>query len=320
MFDRNKLLLKSLQERKHDLDFSQLIPLKEQTKFTDTGLIVAAKRMIAAKKNKAAAILMMGAHVIRSGVQRYLLDLMARGYISCLVMNGAGAIHDYELALIGATTESVARYIQEGQFGLWRETGQINDIINQAYAQNKNVGFGQAVGEYIYHSEFPFKDISLLAGCYHCGIPVLVSIGIGCDIIHEHPNCNGAAMGALSYHDFLDLAEVIQNLEHGIVLNFGSAVMAPEVYLKALSMARNVARQHGEAIKHFTTLVCDLHDFGTDFSREPAKDNPAYYFRPWKTMLIRTVADGGESFYVKGRHAETIPALWTAINNWESFQ
>ena len=103
-------------------------------------------------------------------------------------------------------------------------------------------------------------------------------------------------------------------------MNFGSAVMAPEVFLKALSMARNVAHQQGQEIKHFATLVCDLHDIPDDFKNEPPKDNPAYFFRPWKTMLARTVADGGESFYVQGRHSDTIPALWTAINEIENQQ
>ena len=100
-------------------------------------------------------------------------------------------------------------------------------------------------------------------------------------------------------------------------MNFGSAVMAPEVFLKALSMARNVGHQEGQLIHNFTTLVCDLHDLPGDYRKEPSRDNEAYYFRPWKTMLVRTVADGGESFYVKGKHSETIPALWTAINDTE---
>jgi hypothetical protein len=106
---------------------------------------------------------------------------------------------------------------------------------------------------------------------------------------------------------------VIENLEGGVVMNFGSAVTAPEVYLKALSMARNVAHQAGGEIRHFTTLVCDLVDLPADLSAVPSRDEPGYYFRPWKTMLVRTVADGGESFYVRGRHAETIPALWNGI-------
>ena len=100
-------------------------------------------------------------------------------------------------------------------------------------------------------------------------------------------------------------------------MNFGSSIMAPEVFLKALSMARNAAHQSGKEIKHFTTLVCDLYDLPEDFSREPDRSEPSYYFRPWKTMLIRTVADGGRSFYVKGRHADTVPALWQAINEAE---
>jgi hypothetical protein len=109
----------------------------------------------------------------------------------------------------------------------------------------------------------------------------------------------------------------VQNLEGGVIMNFGSAVMAPEVFLKALSMARNVAIQSGKDIKEFTTLVCDLRELPEDFSKEPDKNCSDYYFRPWKTMLIRTVAERGESFYIKGQHSETIPALWSAINDAE---
>jgi len=139
----------------------------------------------------------------------------------------------------------------------------------------------------------------------------MLDVGIGYDILHEIPNW--AAYGAASYTDFLRFAKVLESLEGGVVMNFGSAVMAPEIFLKALSMVRNVARQ----ICHFTTLVCDLIDLPDNYREEASKDNPYYYFRPWKTMLVRTVADGGESFYVKGRHSETIPALWTAINEFD---
>jgi hypothetical protein len=243
---------------------------------------------------------------------------MENGYISCLAMSGAGIIHDYELALIGATTENVAYYIRNGQFGLWKETGILNDIINEAYKKNDSVGMGEAIGWAIEYGDFPHKSISLLAAGYRMQVPVTVHVGIGYDIIHEHPNCDGAATGALSYNDFLKFASVIQRLEGGVVMNFGSAVMAPEVFLKALSMARNVAHQNGRTIKHFTTLVCDLHDLPEDFKNEPSKDSAAYYFRPWKTMLVRTVADGGKSFYIKGKHGETIPALWAAINDAEN--
>lgn len=256
---------------------------------------------------------MMGGHVIRAGVQKYLIDLMEKGFISCLAINGAGMIHDFEFALIGATTENVARYIHDGQFGLWKETGQINDYISQGYEQG--LGMGEAVGKAIFEGDFQYKDISMLAAGYRLGIPVTVHVGIGYDIIHEHPNCDGAATGASSYRDFLYFTKIVERLEGGVVMNFGSAVMAPEVFLKALSMVRNVTCQHGTLIRHFTTLVCDIHDLPDNFNKEPSKDDPLYYFRPWKTLLIRTVADGGKSFYIKGSHENTIPALWRAINN-----
>ena len=283
--------------------------------FRHPSLDAVAGRIIDASVKRSSIIVMMGGHVIRSGVQRYLIDLMERGYVSCISMNGAGMIHDFEFALIGATTESVARYIRVGQFGLWKETGRINDIINEGYKAGK--GMGEAVGEAIEKGDLPFRDISILAAGYRHGIPVTVHVGIGYDIIHEHSNCNGAATGETSYRDFLRFAGVVERLEGGVVMNFGSAVMAPEVFLKALSMARNSAHQRGKSIRHFATLVCDLHDLPEDFSAEPPKDSPAYYFRPWKTMLVRTVSDGGESFYVRGKHSDTIPALWDALNRAE---
>ncbi|MFQ5645527.1 MAG: hypothetical protein ACE5GM_01225 [bacterium] len=317
MFDRTSLVIKPLSDRKHGLDLSVVSRLSACSGISRS-IKAFSDGLIRAEKKGAAIMLMIGAHVVRSGVQRYLIDLMERGYISCLAMNGAGVIHDFEFALIGATTESVAAYIKEGQFGLWKETGRLNEIINRAYRKEKKTGLGQAVGQAIDSGDYPHKEVSLLAAAYRQGIPVTVHVGIGSDIIHEHPNCDGAATGALSYNDFLRFVSVVENLEHGAVMNFGSAVMAPEVFLKALSMARNVARQKERVIKDFSVLVCDLHDLPEDFTAGPPDDSAAYYFRPWKTMLVRTVADGGKSFYVKGRHAETIPALWSAINNCKS--
>jgi hypothetical protein len=316
VFERNLLRVKRLSERKHDLDISIIKQLSSPVGSDLDGKVWdIAKRVVSAKTNGAAALLMIGGHVIRSGVQNYLIDMMERNYISCVAMNGAGMIHDFEFALIGATTESVARYITEGQFGLWKETGSINDYINQGY--KNDMGMGEAVGEAILKGDFPFKDISILAAGYRLGIPVTIHVGIGYDINHQHPNCSGAAIGETSYRDFLRFAKVMQNLEKGVVMNFGSAVMAPEVFLKALSMARNVAHQHNRRINHFTALVCDLYELGDDFREEPPKDKPTYYFRPWKTMLVRTVANGGESFYIKGRHADVVPALWKQINEVE---
>lgn len=321
MFDRKALIIKSLSHRKHCINISVVSKLDaNKERRNDESIKRVASHISLAKMNKKANIIFIGGHVIRSGVQKYLLDLMKRGYISCLSMNGAGIIHDYELALIGATTENVAYYIKNGQFGLWEETGMLNDIINQAYIKESTVGMGEAIGRAIEHGDFPHKSLSLLAAGYRMQVPVTVHVGIGYDIIHEHPNCDGAATGALSYNDFLKLVSVVQLLEGGVVMNFGSAVMAPEVFLKALSMARNVAHQRGHGIRRFTSLVCDLHDIPDDFSKEPSKDNPSYFFRPLKTMLIRTVADGGQGFYVQGKHSDTIPALWSAINEEENAQ
>jgi hypothetical protein len=254
---------------------------------------------------------MMGAHVIKAGASRYIIDLLERGYLTHLALNGAGAIHDYELARVGATTESVARYIRSGEFGLWRETGELNEVIREAAALS--LGLGENVGRRIETSDFPHKDVSILATAYRLSIPATVHVGIGYDIIHEHPNCDGEALGAASYRDFLIFAKSVENLEGGIMLNFGSAIMGPEVYLKALAMARNLAHQQGRAIKHFTTAVFDLVPIQGDIHLELPKTDPGYYFRPHKTILVRTVADGGESFYFCGDHRATVPALRRAL-------
>lgn len=316
IFDRTKLELKPLKERIHDLDIETIRPLGKSV-FLHESLKIIASRVVEAKRKNAKTILIMGGHVVRSGVQNFLIDLMRRGYISCLAMNGSGIIHDFEFAMIGKTTESVARYIKNGQFGLWTETGLLNDIINSSYKIDETKGIGEAVGKYIYESEFPYKNISLLAAAYEFGVPATVHVGIGYDIIHCHPNCNGAATGSLSYNDFLKFTEVVHGLENGVIMSFGSSVMAPEVFLKALSMARNVARQQGVEIKKFFVLVCDILDLPENISEEPLNKEPFYYFRPWKTLLVRTVADGGKSFYVKGSHANTIPSLWNYVNKEE---
>lgn len=318
LFDRRALNIKPLSDRQHDLDISIISELNTyKSKGIDKKFEKVARHLIYAKQNNASMILMMGGHVIRSGVQKYMIDMMERGYISCIATNGSSMIHDFELALTGATAESVTKYVREGKFGLWKETGILNDIINESYRKDKTIGMGEAIGHAVYNGDFSHKQVSLFAAAYRLNIPITVHVGIGYDIIHEHPNCDGAATGALSYNDFLKFASIVQRLEDGVVMNFGSAVMAPEVFLKALNMARNIAHQQGKVIKHFTTLVCDLHTLPDDYSKEPDKDSSDYYFRPWKTMLVRTVADDGKSIYVKGKHVDTIPELWMAINEEE---
>jgi hypothetical protein len=254
---------------------------------------------------------MMGAHVLRAGVNRQIIDLLERGYLDHIAMNGAGVIHDYELARIGATTESVARYIRTGEFGLWRETGELNDWVREAAATG--LGLGENAGRRIAESDYPHRGLSVLAAAWRRSVPVTVHVGIGYDILHEHPNCDGASFGAASYRDFLIFARAIERLEGGVLLSFGSAIMAPEVYLKALAMARNVAHREGRVIRDFATAVFDLAPIMGDIHHELPKTDAGYYFRPHKTLLVRTVADGGASFYFRGDHRATFPALRRAI-------
>jgi hypothetical protein len=177
----------------------------------------------------------------------------------------------------------------------------------------EGLGYGESVGRMIEEERFPHRDISILAAGYRLRVPVSVHIGLGYDIIHEHPNCNGAALGEASYRDFLIITQAITQLQGGVLLNVGSAVMGPEVYLKALSMARNVAHQEGRRINEFTTVVFDLQDLGPDLHHEAPKTDARYYYRPFKTILVRTVQDGGESFYIRGPHHGTLPALYRLV-------
>jgi len=312
VFDRSRLAVKPLAERVHDLTVDHWLTLEEAPDlYPHPQLAEVAARVVAARERGAARILMMGAHVFRAGVNRQIIDLIARGFIDHIAVNGAGAIHDYELARIGATTESVARYIRTGEFGLWRETGELNDWI--AEAARLCLGLGENIGRRIESSDYPHRDLSVLAAAWRCSVPVTVHVGVGYDILHEHPNCDGGALGAASYRDFLIFAANVERLEGGVMLSFGSAVMAPEVYLKALAMSRNVAHQQGRVIRDFTTAVFDLLPIGDNIHQELPKTDPGYYFRPYKTILVRTVADGGSSFYFRGDHRATFPAIRRAI-------
>jgi hypothetical protein len=312
VFDRSRLLVKPLAERVNDLSLSRWLALGDPTPgFEHPQLPDVARHVVEAAARGSARILMMGAHVLRAGVNRHIIDLIAQGSLDHIAMNGAGMIHDYELARIGATTESVARYIRTGEFGLWRETGELNDWAVEAAALG--LGLGENAGRRIAGSPYPHKDLSILAAAYRASVPVTVHAGIGYDILHEHPNCDGAAVGASSYRDFLIFARTVERLEGGVLLSFGSAIMAPEVYLKALAMARNVAAREGREIRHFATAVFDLVPIQGDIHRELPKTDPGYYFRPQKTILVRTVADGGQSFYFCGDHRATFPALRRAI-------
>lgn len=312
-FDRSKLIILPIDQRESDIDISIMLdPEAPPKQYSNKKLDMLADAVIDARAKDAAVIMMYGAHVIRSGCGPYMKKLMEAGLFTHFATNGAGAIHDFEFALKGYTCESVAKYISEGQFGLWTESGLINDILREGVEDG--LGAGEAIGRYIWENNLPYRDSSVLASGYKNHVPVTVHIGIGNDIIHEHPNCDGRVLGEASYTDFLIYARTIEHLQNGVFLNFGSAVAGPEVYLKCLAMARNVAKQEGRRIHNITTAVFDLLDIpDEDTFSTPPKSDPRYYFRPWKTILARTTADGGKSAYVQGAHNETLPNLVSKI-------
>ena len=310
LFDRSQIALKDLAERGDKLHAEDCQPLTAPcSRYVHGEWDDFVGTIVEARRQRRPVILMMGAHAIKLGLSRYLVDLIERGIVTHLATNGAGIIHDYELALGGGTSENVSKWIARGQFGLWNETSRLNDLVFQA--ANRGQGLGEAVGRAIEECELPFRELSIAAAGWRAGVPITSHVGIGADITHAHANCDGAALGAASYTDFLIFAHSISHLEGGVYLNVGSAVTGPEVYLKALSMARNVANQNGAKIDRFTTAVFDLVELPANFrSGPPAESHPQYYYRPWKTILVRTVADGGHSYYFSGDLSVTIPALW----------
>lgn len=314
-FDRTQINLGHLSERGHDLTAETCLPLEPPTKpFESDELTAVGDAIRLARSENRPVIVMIGGHPIKLGLCRYLVDLIEKGWITHLATNGAGIIHDFELAMAGGTSEDVAKWIKVGQFGLWKETSLLNDVINESAARNE--GLGEGVGRYMEETLFPQRKLSLANAGWRVGVPVTSHVTIGGDIIHSMPNCNGTALGQVSYTDFLIFVQSISNLEGGVFLNIGSAVTGPEVYLKALSMARNVSKQRGEEVRNFTTAVFDLVDLPKNWQDgPPGKDHAGYYYRPWKTILIRTVADGGRSHYVRGDHRQTIPNLWHLLTD-----
>jgi len=313
LFDPARVELGDLAERGHDVTAEDCLALAAPERpYADPQFDELIERIAAARQAGRPVIVMMGAHPIKLGLSRYVVDLIERRLITHLGTNGAGIIHDFELAAYGGTSESVARWIRTGQFGLWRQTGRLNEVI--AEAARRGEGLGEAVGRVLEEERAPHRDLSLAAAGWRAGVPVTSHVAVGCDIIHAHPNFDAAALGTASYTDFLIFARGVQDLEGGVFLNIGTSTIGPEVYLKALSMARNVARPQGRPIRDFTTAVFDLVELPSDWPKgPPSKEHPQYYYRPWKTILIRTVADGGTSFYFRGDHRQTLPTLWDRL-------
>lgn len=322
-FNRERLRILSLTQREHKMTLKDILSLDYRVDFNSPDLEILAQKVVDAHKNRKQIIWVMGAHILRRGNALFVLDLLERGIISHVAVNHAVAIHDFELAHVGATLEDVEYYIKDGRFGHWDETGRfMNEAVKKGF--HDGIGLGEAIGEAIENGFFlpmPHKEISIFAAAYRLKIPITVHKGIGYDITDQHPSADFEAIGKTSGDDFLIFARSIQGLEGGVFLNFGSSVMGPEVYLKALSMARNVASQEGREVRHFTTAVFDLVDLGNwkqeegivDYRKSGAMADQRYYFRPLKSILVRTVKDGGESFYIQGDFALTVPALYRLL-------
>lgn len=252
-----------------------------------------ALRIAAAHRQKRPVILGMGAHPIKAGLSPLVVDLVERGIISAIAMNGAGVIHDFEMAYSGATSEEVAETLSDGSFGMARETGE---FLNRAIAEGvrkQELGMGAAVGKKILEEKLPYRQLSILATGARLDVPVTVHVAIGTDTIHMHPEADGQAIGEESLRDFRLFTSVIAQLEGGVFINLGSAVIIPEVFLKALSLARNL----GHDVQHFTTV--DM-----DFIR---------HYRPGANVVSRPTQQGGKGFHLTGHHEIMFPLLCAVV-------
>lgn len=244
------------------------------------------------KKNKA-VIFMLGAHVIKCGLNPILIELIKRKVIKCICLNGAGLIHDFEIAFMGQTSEDVAENLKTGKFGMAKETAE---FINQAIEEGipEGLGLGKSIARKIARSSLKYKDLSLLYNAYKYNISVCAFIAIGTDVIHQHPNFNASLTAEGSLRDFHLLVENIIRINRGgVVINFGSAVILPEVFLKALNLARNL----GKPVKDFVTANFDM----------------LYHYRPLQNVVLRPTNLGGKGYYIIGHHEIMLPFLAQAI-------
>jgi hypothetical protein len=250
-----------------------------------------AAAIVQARRDGRPVMLGMGAHSIKVGLNPVIIDLMERQIITSLSLNGAGIIHDFELAFIGQTSEDVDKEILSGAFGMAEETGS---MINGAIAAARNgEGIGAAVGRMIGTGDFPYRDKSLLAAGHRLGVPVTVHVAIGTDIIHMHPSFDGRATGAAAQNDFLTFCSLVAQLEGGVYVNLGSAVLLPEIFLKAVTLCRNL----GNPLQHFTTVNMDF----------------VQHYRPNTNVVRRPTQGGGRGFALTGHHEIMLPLLAAAV-------
>ena len=233
----------------------------------------------------------MGAHSIKVGLNPVIIDLMERKIVTSLALNGAGIIHDFELAFIGQTSEDVDKEILSGAFGMADETGSMLNTAIKSAADGE--GIGAVVGRMIQSGDFPYKDKSLLAAGYRLGVPVTVHVAIGTDIIHMHPSFDGKATGAAAQNDFLTFCSLVSELQGGVYINLGSAVLLPEIFLKAVALCRNL----GKPLQHFTTVNMDF----------------VQHYRPNTNVVRRPTQGGGRGYAITGHHEIMLPLLAAGI-------
>lgn len=252
-----------------------------------------ARAVVRARTLKRPVIAMLGGHVIKTGLSPVLGDLAARGFITHFASNGSACIHDTELARFGHTSEDVASQLEDGSFGMARDTAA---LVNGAAvrAAEGDEGFGQAVGAMLIEEDAPFVNRALLARAWSLGIPYTLHVAIGTDIVHQHPDADGSAIGRASMRDFRIFAATVSKLgDGGVALNLGSAVVMPEVFLKALSLARNL----GHRVTNFTTANFDM----------------IQHYRPGVNVVQRPTLSGGKGYAITGHHEIMIPLLASAI-------
>ncbi len=252
-----------------------------------------AHAIVKAREMSKPVIFMLGGHLIKSGCSPILIDLAKRGFITHFASNGSAAIHDTELARIGHTSEDVASQLTDGSFGMASDTAALVNSAAKRASEFKQ-GFGQTVGAMLFEERAPFNSRALLVNAFLLEIPYTLHIAIGTDIVHQHPDADGAAIGDASLRDFRIFAASVSKLGHGgVIINIGSAVVMPEVFLKALSVTRNV----GYDVTHFTTANFDM----------------IQHYRPTVNVVNRPIIQGGEGFSITGHHEIMIPLLAAAV-------
>ena len=301
--DFSKIKTISIKNRKHKVNVSRLGNVPGGESFADfydslPGILGAedikliARAIARASSEGNEVILAMGAHPIKCGLSRIIIDLMESGTLTCIALNGAGSLHDFELSYTGETSEDVARTLRDGSFGMVEETGK---MLNEAMESGagENIGAGESVGRFISNSGFAYNDISIQAAGVRLGVDITVHIAIGTDTIHVHPQADGAVLGKATFIDLKKFTDHIARLEGGVYINLGSAVVLPEVFLKALSAVRNM----GHKVYNFTAVNMDMH----------------HQYRPSENVLKRPGLTGAQAFNLIGQHEIMLPLLASSI-------